>query len=78
MCKFHEGFIINVMKFSKAVKHLEKLGFTVGTVAYMTASPRRAEKKSRRVPVIVAKNGALPKRLREMIRQSRAQSNDSN
>jgi hypothetical protein len=65
------------MKFSKAVKHLRSLGLDVGHVAHKLAGVRLREPERRRVPVVVAKNGTMPKKLREMIRQSRAEARNS-
>jgi hypothetical protein len=64
------------MKFKEAVKHLEDLGLTAvmpdGT-AYRTRERRRFRNPIRPIAVQVLKNGNLPEDLREMIRQSRAE-----
>ena len=68
---------IQLMKFAKAVRHLESMGLQVGTVRHKAAHPRTQEPRRRRVPVISVENGTMPQKLREMIRLSRAQSRNS-
>ena len=66
------------MKFKDAVQHLEGLGLTVeGAGGNVHSGRRRLRNAARIVPVRVAKNGMLPPKLTEMIRESRAHLNGS-
>ena len=69
------------MEFRDAVRHLESLGLTVENVAQerrrkarrMRTPPIARNPTVRRVPVQIVREGKMPKKLAEMIRQSRAE-----
>ena len=65
------------MKYVDAVRHLEKLGMDVGPGAGIQASQRLRASKRGRVPILIAKNGTISKKLQLMIRQSRAEARKS-
>ena len=65
------------MKYADAVRHLEEMGLSPGPVNRQPVPEPDTLPQRARVPVVVAKNGAISKKLQRMIRQSRAEARKS-